>query len=47
MENYSVQVPSYTVGPEAYNSAIFMERRQLLLVVKKRWQPQRINCLPR
>lgn len=51
MENYSVQVPPYTVGPKRIdrlkNSAIFMERRQLLLVVKKRWQPQRINCLPR
>lgn len=38
MENYSVQVPPYTVGPKHIdrlkNSAIFMGKRQLLLAVK-------------
>ena len=51
MENYSVQVPPYTVGPEAYRQiekqCHIYGKRQLLLAVKKRWQPQRINCLPR
>ena len=50
MENYSVQVPPYTVGPEAYRQIekqCHIYGKKLLLAVKKRWQPQRINCLPR
>lgn len=51
MENYSVQVPPYTVGPEAYRQiekqCHIYGKKAVVVGGKKRWQPQRINCLPR